>query len=80
MMGPKQGHGDPRSHCGYTQGGNISGSFCVNLDPLSLMGKKLWYILRLYLPPRGVDPEAIYSNYCGTDAASSKKKFYLQLV
>ena len=41
---PKQGRGDPRSHCGYTQGRNISGSFCVNLDPYHLQAKKLWYI------------------------------------
>ena len=38
-MGPKQGHGDPRSHCRYTQGRNISGSFCVNIDP-SLTGEE----------------------------------------
>ena len=31
--GAKQSRGDPRSHCRYTQGRNISCSFFVNLDP-----------------------------------------------
>ena len=67
-MRAEQSCGDPRSLCGYTQGRNISSSFFVNLDPCLGQGKKLWYVLRLYL-----DPE-IDSYRCKTIPASSKKE------
>ena len=47
--------GDPKSLCRYTQGMNISCSFFVILDPCPWQGKKLWYVLRVYLDPE-IDP------------------------
>ena len=67
-MRAKQICGDPRSLCRYAQGRNLSSSFFVNLDPCPGQGKKLWYVLRVYL-----DPE-IDSYCCRTIAASPQKK------
>ena len=50
-MRAKQSCGEPKSLCRYTQGRNISSSFFVNLDPCPGQGKKLWYVLRVYLVP-----------------------------
>ena len=73
-MRAKQSCGDPRSLCRYTQGRNISSSFFVNLDPCRGQGKKLWYVVRVYLDPK------IDSYYCRTILASSKKKTLLSQV
>ena len=67
-MRATQSRGDPRLLYWNTQGRNISSSFFVNLDPCPGQGKKLCYVLRVYL-----DPE-IDSYCCGSIAASSKKK------
>ena len=66
---------DPRLLCRYTQGRNISCSFFVIFGRCPREGKKLWYVLRVYL-----DPE-IDSYYCRTIAAlkknKKKKRFWL---
>ena len=66
-MRAKQSRGDPGLLCRYTQGRNISSSFFVNLDPCRGKGKKLWYVLRVYL-----DPEIDW--YCCRTIATSLKK------
>ena len=67
MICAKQGRGGHTSHFRYTQGRNISSSFCVSHDPCHGQGKELCCVLRVYL-----DPE-ITSYCCITTAASSKK-------
>ena len=34
MMGPEPGRGDQKSHCGYTQDRNVSGTFFVAYGPI----------------------------------------------
>ena len=63
-MRAKHSRGDPRSLCRYTQGRNISSYFFVNIDPCPGQGKKLWYVLRVYL-----DPEI--DSYCRRTIAAS---------
>ena len=43
--------------CGYTQGRNVNSSHFVAYGPCLSQGKKLWYILRVYL-----DTETV--SYC----------------
>ena len=38
-MKAKQSRGNPKSHCRYTQGRNISSYFFVNLDPCPGQGR-----------------------------------------